>query len=82
MEKKKLTEEELNKLQDLNTKYREYTEMLGNIEIQKINLDIQKDKTKRELIETQHKEEILAKELENKYGSGRISLSTGEIFIE
>ena len=43
-----------------------------------MNLEIQKDKLKENLLNLQKEEIVLAKELEDKYGEGSISLESGE----
>ena len=78
MEKKVLTEAEVSSLKDLKKQYRDLTEATGVIEMQKINLEIKKEQIKEQLKSLQQKEIKLAKELEEKYGNGEISLESGE----
>ena len=78
MEKKVLTEDEVSSLKDLKKQYRDLTEATGVIEMQKINLEIKKEQIKEQLKSLQQKEIKLAKELEDKYGNGEISLESGE----
>ena len=78
MEKKVLTNEEVSALKDLKKQYRDLTEATGVIEMQKINLEIKKEQIKEQLKSLQQKEIKLAKELEDKYGNGEISLESGE----
>ena len=78
MEKKVLTNDEVSSLKDLKKQYRDLTEATGVIEMQKINLEIKKEQIKEQLKSLQQKEIKLAKELEDKYGNGEISLETGE----
>jgi len=78
MEKKVLTNEEVSSLKDLKKQYRDLTETTGVIEMQIINLEIKKEKIKETLKSLQQKEIKLAKDLEEKYGNGEISLESGE----
>ena len=78
MEKKVLTEAEVSSLKDLKRQYRDLTEATGVIEMQKLNLEIKKEQIKEKLKSLQQEEIKLAKELEEKYGNGEISLESGE----
>ena len=77
-EKKVLLEEEINKITSLRKKYTDLTEVVGNVEMQIMSLEIQKEKIKEDLKSLQNQEAVLAKELEEKYGKGSISLETKE----
>ena len=78
MEKKVLTENEVSELKGLKQQYRDLTETIGIIEMQSLNLKLKKEQIKENLKSLQQKEIKLAKELEDKYGNGEISLETGE----
>ena len=78
MEKKVLTKDEVSSLKDLKQQYRDLTETTGVIEMQIISLEIKKEQIKEKLKSLQQKEIKLAKELEEKYGNGEISLESGE----
>lgn len=78
MEKKVLTQDEITKLKDLKQKLGQLTEIAGEIEIQVMNLELKKDSIKLSLQQLQQQEINLAKELEEKYGKGTISLESGE----
>ena len=78
MEKKVLTEDEVSSLKDLKQQYRDLTEATGVVEMQKLNLEIKKEQIKEKLKSLQQREIELAKELEEKYGNGEISLESGE----
>ena len=80
MEKKVLTEAEVSSLKDLKQQYRDLTEATGVVEMQKLNLEIKKEQIKEKLKSLQQEEIKLAKELEEKYGNGEISLESGEFF--
>tara|TARA_B100000963_G_C22489212_1_gene608450 strand:- start:87 stop:344 length:258 start_codon:yes stop_codon:yes gene_type:complete len=76
--KKVLEKEEISKLKGLRQNFTDLTTTIGNIEIQIMNLEIQKDKLKENLLNLQKEESVLAKKLEDKYGEGSISLDSGE----
>ena len=78
MEKKVLTNDEVSSLKDLKKQYRDLTEATGIIEMQSLNLELKKEQIKEKLKSLQQKEIKLAKELEDKYGNGEISLESGE----
>ena len=78
MEKKVLTQDEITKLKELKQKFGQLTEIAGEIEIQIMNLELKKDSIKLSLQQLQQQEIIIAKELEEKYGEGTISLESGE----
>jgi len=75
---KKLTQEEIDSLNNLKKNYTELTSIIGNVEIQIMTLNLQKDEFKNNLIQLQQEEIKLGKELEEKYGNGSISLENGE----
>lgn len=74
----KLSNEEIKEVSELKTNYSQIVESLGTLEIQLINLNLKKEELKVELLKVQNKEIEIAKNLEEKYGSGTISLETGE----
>ena len=78
MEKKVLTQEEVSGLKDLKQQYRDLTETAGIVEMQSLNLELKKEQIKEKLKSLQQEEIKLAKELEEKYGNGEISLETGK----
>ena len=78
-DKKKLTKEEIQKLQDLKDNYDMLINELGLVEAQILNLGKMKEEIQSKFIEYQEKEQKLASELEKKYGTGKLSLETGEI---
>jgi len=78
MEKKVLTQEEIDKIKKLKEQFEDLTIVAGNIEIQIINLQLQKDQIKLNLQQLQQQEKVVAQELEKKYGDGTISLESGE----
>tara|TARA_R100000541_G_C1887788_1_gene83201 strand:- start:1231 stop:1476 length:246 start_codon:yes stop_codon:yes gene_type:complete len=74
----KLTEEEIKKVSDLKIKFNQIVETTGAIEVQIMQLQAQKEELKVSLIDLRKEELVVAKELEEKYGKGTISLDTGE----
>ena len=78
MEKKVLTQEEIEKIKNLKQQFEDLTGVAGNVEIQIMNLQLQKDQIKSNLQQLQQQEKVIAQELEEKYGDGTISLESGE----
>ena len=78
MEKKVLTQEEIDKIKKLKDQFEDLTGVAGNVEIQIMNLQLQKDQIKSNLQQLQQQEKVIAQELEKKYGDGTISLESGE----
>ncbi len=78
MEKKVLTQEEIDKVKKLKDQFEDLTITAGNVEIQIMNLQLQKDQIKSNLQQLQQQEKVIAQELEKKYGDGTISLESGE----
>jgi len=78
MEKKVLTQEEIDKIKKLKDRFEDLTIIAGNVEIQIMNLQLQKDQIKSNLQQLQQQEKVIAQELEKKYGDGTISLESGE----
>jgi len=74
----KLTEEEIKKVSDLKINFNQIVETTGAIEVQIMQLQAQKEELKVSLVDLRKKELVVAKELEEKYGKGTISLDTGE----
>ena len=66
MEKKVLTQEEIDKITKLKQQFEDLTGVAGNVEIQIMNLQLQKDQIKSNLQQLQQQEAVLAKELEEK----------------
>ncbi len=78
MEEKVLTNSEVSGLKDLKQQYRDLTEAIGVIGMQKLSLELKHEQLKEKLKSLQQEEIKLAKELEEKYGNGEISLETGK----
>ena len=78
MIKKVLTQEEIQQVTKLREEFNSLTISAGEIEMQIINLQFQKEKIKDNFKKLQTQESVIVNELENKYGKGTISLETGE----
>tara|TARA_Y100000114_G_scaffold147206_1_gene158733 strand:- start:352 stop:606 length:255 start_codon:yes stop_codon:yes gene_type:complete len=77
----KLSDEELKKLVDFQKQNDNITLDLGRIDIQKALLDGQRGVVLEKLADLQEKSNVVAKELQTKYGNGNIDLGKGEITV-
>ena len=82
----KLTQEELQQVKDLQSKYNQTLFEIGVIEAQRIALQEQIEKLEnnkstlfKDLATIEQKESELTKTLQTKYGQGAIDIETGEI---
>ena len=78
MENQKLTEQELQKIGELQQKNNAVVSELGQIELIKMNVEARREAAEKFLAELREEEDTLGKELSEKYGSGSINLETGE----
>ena len=78
MKNTKLTTEELDKLKSLKTTQEEITNSLGQIEIQKLILEGQKNEVINQFVTLQDEQSKVANGLQEKYGNGNIDTDTGE----
>ncbi len=78
MEKKVLTEDEISNIKALKEQFKKLTEVIGETEVQIMNLEFRKEQLKINFQQIQQEEATLAKKLEDKYGEGSISLESGE----
>ena len=78
MKKTVLSNEEMNSIKGLKEGFANITSYLGNIEMQIMNLELEKESLKESLKNLKAQEVSLAEGLEGKYGDGNISLETGE----
>lgn len=78
MANQKLTQEELDKLQELQQKNSALITELGNISLLEINLGKRKEAAENFLVELREAESDLVKALEDTYGAGSIDLQKGE----
>ena len=78
METKKLSQEELKQIQDIQNKNQAITLEFGQIELIKLNLEERVQNAKEYLVELKQQEKVLAVTLEEVYGKGSIDLEKGE----
>ena len=78
MENTKLSQEELQSIQQLQEKNRAIVTEFGEIELIKLNLERRAENAKKYLAELREEENTFGKELSDKYGDGTVDLSTGE----
>mgnify|MGYP003134687336 FL=1 len=76
--KQVLEKDEISKIQELKDRLNTITEISGVVEVQNYNIQIKKEQLKLSLQGLQQEEAALARELEEKYGPGTISLENGE----
>jgi hypothetical protein len=77
-ENKKLTQDELEQVQQLQQKNNAIVGELGQIELAKLSIDNQRKSVEAFIEEVRQEEKILAERLEKKYGKGSINLQQGE----
>jgi len=78
MEPIKLTEEELEKLVELQRKSSMMTQEFGNLEIMKLQLDARREELVSFYGQLKEDERTFGKELSEKYGDGTIDIEKGE----
>ena len=78
METKVLTQEEITQLKAVQQERYSLIDKFGTIEIQFQELESTKQKLKLEYEKLKQKEEVLGKQLQDKYGDGTINLEKGE----
>jgi hypothetical protein len=78
METKVLTQEEITQLKVIQQNRYSIVDKFGTIEIQFQELESIKQKLKLEYENLKQKEEVLGKQLQEKYGDGTINLEKGE----
>ena len=78
MENKKLTQEELKQIQEIQNKSQAIVQELGQIELLKLNLEGRREGALAFLEELKQEEKALAEALEAAYGKGSIDLEKGE----
>ena len=79
MDKKVLTEEELQKLKEFQTREENLIVAFGQIAYQQQTLDEQQDKVIEEKEKFEKERAEFASSLTSKYGNGTINIETGEI---
>ena len=78
MANQKLSQEELQQIQDIQTRMQAVKTELGQLALAKIDLKNRKVNVENYLTETQELETKLVKDLEDKYGKGSIDIQNGE----
>lgn len=78
-EVKKLSEEELQQIKEIKQEYTSLALSLGELELQKSNLDKEKTRLLNYQQQLLDKENEIASKLTEKYGNGTINIETGEI---
>tara|TARA_Y100000389_G_C17061654_1_gene317641 strand:+ start:248 stop:499 length:252 start_codon:yes stop_codon:yes gene_type:complete len=73
-----LNEKEISELKDIQKEESEVITQLGQIEYKIVNLQDQKNLTITKSIELNQKRNLVAKNLQDKYGEGSIDIDTGE----
>ena len=86
---KKVTDEELQSIKDLGTKYNTISSAFGQLRVQRLILEQQLeqvDKAEKNLeedyISTQGKEQALVQGLNENYGTGTLNPQTGEFTVK
>lgn len=78
-ESNKLTPEELARINSVREDALEIASKLGELEFQKISLEILIDKQKKEIIKLKSFEEEVFEDIKSKYGNVTINIETGDI---
>jgi hypothetical protein len=78
MENTKLTQEEVQSLQELQQQRQAVALEFGTLELTQIELDNRREELENFYSELKNKEQELGKEFSNKYGNGSIDLENGE----
>jgi hypothetical protein len=78
METKVLTQEEITQLKAVQQDRFSIIDKFGTVEVQFQELESIKQKLKLEYEKLKQKEEVLGKQLQEKYGDGTINLEKGE----
>jgi hypothetical protein len=78
MENTKLTQEELQQLQEIQQQNQVLALELGNLELTKIQIESRYDELVEFHTQLKDKEKEIGKELSEKYGNGTIDLEKGE----
>ena len=78
MEKKVLTQEELQEVKDLQIENSNLISQFGELEVVIQNLSLKKEELITKLKELKDKEVKIGQTLQDKYGDGNIDIETGE----
>ena len=80
MENQKLSQEELEKISDIQTRMQTIQTELGKLELAKMDLKTRRKAIERFIDESRNLEAELARELQEKYGKGTINLDE-KVFV-
>ena len=75
----KLTTEDLSKIKLIKQDALEIASKLGELEFQKISIELKIDEQKREISALKLREQSILEEITSKYGDVTINIETGEI---
>jgi proteasome assembly chaperone (PAC2) family protein len=78
MENTKLTEQQLQQIKDIQTRYQNAVQEMGNIEISKLELEHRRKEVEEYLADTKQIEQTIAQQIEKEFGKGTINIETGE----
>jgi hypothetical protein len=78
MEKKVLTQEELQEIKAIQTENTSVVSQFGELEVVMQNLLIRKEELVKKFKELKDREVVIGNTLQEKYGNGNIDLETGE----
>lgn len=76
---KKLTDQEFKEVQNLKNEAIQYASALGELEYQKVSIQLQMDSLKDSIKQLKAKEEQFFNKIRSSYGSVTINIDTGEI---
>ena len=80
METVKLEQEEIQKLSQVQEKQQNFVVELGRLEYDMTLLELQKEKIQEAIEQAVQESQVLAQELETKYGAGTINIEKGEFY--
>jgi len=75
----RLKEEELNKINLIRQDALDIASALGELEFQKISIELKIDEQKKEVAALKQREESIFEEIKSKYGNVTINIETGDI---
>jgi stress response protein YsnF len=78
MEKKVLTQEELQEIKSIQTENASLVSQFGELEIVTQNLSLRKEELIKKFKELKNREVKIGQTLQEKYGDGNIDIETGE----
>lgn len=75
----KLTSEELSKINLIRHDALDIASVLGELEFQKISIELKIDEQRKEVAALKQREESIFEEIKSKYGNVTINIETGDI---